>query len=62
MDPRALVMATTAPTARSPGPLANGPAILATAVAPTPARLRDLLDTALAYAYETPGPQADGEQ
>jgi urease accessory protein len=30
-------------------PLANGPALLATAVAPTPAQLRRLLDTALAH-------------
>ncbi|WP_406405089.1 urease accessory protein UreD [Streptomyces sp. NBC_00879] len=31
-------------------PLANGPGLLATAVAPTPAHLRRLLDTALAHA------------
>ncbi|MEV6841627.1 urease accessory protein UreD [Streptomyces sp. NPDC051133] len=30
-------------------PLAHGPALLATAVAPTPSRLRHLLDTALAH-------------
>lgn len=43
-------------------PLADPQALIATAVAPTPAQLRHLLDTALAYAYETPRPDADGEQ
>ena len=43
-------------------PLADPQALIATAVAPTPAQLRHLLDTALAYAYETPRPDAEGEQ
>ncbi|WP_229891378.1 urease accessory protein UreD [Streptomyces lavendofoliae] len=43
-------------------PLADPQALIATAVAPTPAQLRHLLDAALAYAYQTPTPQAQGEQ
>ncbi len=43
-------------------PLAAPQALIATAVAPTPAQLRDLLDTALAHVYETPRPEAEGEQ
>jgi urease accessory protein len=43
-------------------PLAAPQALIATAVAPTPAQLRHLLDTALAYVYETPRPEAEGEQ
>ncbi|MDT0611030.1 urease accessory protein UreD [Streptomyces lancefieldiae] len=35
-------------------PLADAPALAVTAVAPTPALLRHLLDTALAYVHETP--------
>ncbi|MFF8918778.1 urease accessory protein UreD [Streptomyces sp. NPDC015032] len=38
-------------------PLADTQALVATAVAPTPALLRHLLDTALAYVYETPVPE-----
>ncbi|MCX2927314.1 urease accessory protein UreD [Streptomyces sp. NEAU-W12] len=43
-------------------PLADPQALVATAVAPTPARLRHLLDTALTYVHETPRPAAGGEQ
>ncbi|MEU3145438.1 Urease accessory protein UreD [Streptomyces sp. AVP053U2] len=43
-------------------PLADPRALIATAVAPTPAQLRHLLDTALTYVYETPRPAAGGEQ
>ncbi|MFH9438797.1 urease accessory protein UreD [Streptomyces rochei] len=43
-------------------PLADPQALIATAVAPTPAQLRHLLDTALAHIYETPRPEAEGEQ
>ncbi|MEV5813878.1 urease accessory protein UreD [Streptomyces mutabilis] len=43
-------------------PLAAPQALIATAVAPTPAQLRDLLDRALAHVYETPRPEAEGEQ
>jgi urease accessory protein len=43
-------------------PLADHQALIATAVAPTPAQLRHLLDTALAYVYETPRPEAEGQQ
>ncbi|MGC9494895.1 urease accessory protein UreD [Streptomyces sp. WG7] len=43
-------------------PLADPQALLATAVAPTPAQLRHLLDTALAYVYGTPRPEAEGRQ
>jgi urease accessory protein len=43
-------------------PLAAPQALIATAVAPTPTQLRHLLDTALAYVYETPRPEAEGEQ
>lgn len=43
-------------------PLADPQALIATAVAPTPAQLRHLLDTALAHVYETPRPEAEGEQ
>ncbi|MEW2266253.1 urease accessory protein UreD [Streptomyces sp. NPDC047853] len=42
-------------------PLADPQALIATAVAPTPAQLRHLLDTALAYAYEPPIPETEGE-
>lgn len=41
-------------------PLADPRALIATAVAPTPAHLRHLLDTALTCAYETPRSQAEG--
>nr|WP_308309170.1 urease accessory protein UreD [Streptomyces sp. CHD11] len=41
-------------------PLADPHALIATAVAPTPAQLRHLLDTALSYAYETPRSPAEG--
>jgi urease accessory protein len=41
-------------------PLAGPRALLATAVAPTPARLRHLLDTALAHVHGTPVPEAGG--
>ncbi|MFG2516566.1 urease accessory protein UreD [Streptomyces sp. NPDC048584] len=40
-------------------PLADSQALVTTAIAPTPTRLRHLLDTALAYVYETPGPEAE---
>ncbi|MFD5006516.1 urease accessory protein UreD [Streptomyces mutabilis] len=43
-------------------PLAAPQALIATAVAPTPAQLRRLLDRALAHVYETPRPEAEGEQ
>ncbi|AQS72130.1 urease accessory protein UreD [Streptomyces pactum] len=43
-------------------PLAGPQALIATAVAPTPARLRHLLNTALAYVHVTPRPKAGGEQ
>ncbi|MFH8972971.1 urease accessory protein UreD [Streptomyces sp. NPDC017890] len=43
-------------------PLAASQALIATAVAPTPAQLRHLLDTALAYVHESPRPAAEGEQ
>ncbi|MGW4106885.1 hypothetical protein [Streptomyces sp. NPDC004976] len=41
-------------------PLAAPRALIATAVAPTSAQLRHLLDIALTYAYETPKSQAEG--
>lgn len=43
-------------------PLAAPQTLLVTAVAPTPAQLRHLLDAALAYVLETPRPKAEGEQ
>lgn len=43
-------------------PLAAPQALIATAVAPTPAQLRDLLDSALAYAYESPRAQVEGQR
>ncbi|MFJ8187097.1 urease accessory protein UreD [Streptomyces sp. NPDC096105] len=43
-------------------PLAAPQALVATAVAPTPAQLRHLLDTALACAYEPQRPEPDDEQ
>ncbi|WP_189229857.1 urease accessory protein UreD [Streptomyces flaveolus] len=43
-------------------PLAAPQALLATAVAPTPAQLRHLLDTALEYVQETRRPKTEGEQ
>lgn len=43
-------------------PLADPQALIATAVAPTPAQLRHLLDTTLTYVYETARPEAEGEQ
>ncbi|MFF9496841.1 urease accessory protein UreD [Streptomyces flaveolus] len=43
-------------------PLADPQALIATAVAPTPAQLRHLLDTALAHVYKTPRPAAEGEE
>ncbi|WP_336621594.1 urease accessory protein UreD [Streptomyces sp. DH37] len=43
-------------------PLADPQALIATAVARTPAQLRHLLDVALACAYQVPRPEAEGEQ
>ncbi|MGW0548292.1 urease accessory protein UreD [Streptomyces altiplanensis] len=43
-------------------PLADPRALVATAVAPTPAQLRHLLDIALAYVYKTARPETQGEQ